>query len=83
MRCFCEVAFEDGQPVRLFNDRGETRARLVVSDRARPGLAVAFSVFWHKHTPGGSNGNALTSQALTDLGNGATFYDCLVEVAAA
>ena len=73
----------DGQPVRLFNDRGETRARLVVSDRARPGLAVAFSVFWHKHTPGGSNGNALTSQALTDLGNGATFYDCLVEVAAA
>mgnify|MGYP000632590789 CR=1 FL=1 len=31
----------------------------------------------------GSNVNQLTSQALTDLGRGPTFYDCLVEVEAA
>ena len=30
---------------------------------------------------GGENANAVTSQALTDLGAAATFYDCLVEVA--
>ena len=30
----------------------------------------------------GSNVNQLTSQALTDLGRGPTFYDCLVEVKA-
>ena len=72
-----------GETARIFNDRGETRARVVVSDKARPGVAVAFSVFWHKHTPGGMNGNVLTSQALTDHGAGATFYDCLVEIAPA
>ena len=72
-----------GGTVRIFNDRGSTLATLRISDKARPGLAVAFSIFWHKHTPGGSNGNALTSQALTDHGAGATFYDCLVEVAPA
>jgi hypothetical protein len=31
--------------------------------------------------PGGKNANAVTSQAVTDLGNGATFYDVLVDVA--
>jgi hypothetical protein len=30
----------------------------------------------------GTNANEITSQRLTDLGRGATFYDCLVEVAA-
>lgn len=28
----------------------------------------------------GVNANAVTSQAITDVGRGATFYDCLVEV---
>jgi anaerobic selenocysteine-containing dehydrogenase len=69
-----------GETAMLFNDRGRTQAKVVVTERTRPGVVVAFSVFWHKHTPGGVNGNALTSQALTDHGAGATFYDCLVEV---
>ena len=30
--------------------------------------------------PDGANANAVTGQALTDLGRAATFYDCLVEV---
>ena len=30
--------------------------------------------------PGGVNANAVTSQAITDVGRGATFYDCLVQV---
>ena len=63
-----------------FNERGQTRAKVVISERTRPGLAVVFAVFWHTHTAGGSNVNALTSQALTDHGEGATFYDCLVDV---
>ena len=33
--------------------------------------------------PGGRNVNAVTSQELTDMGGGATFYDVLVEVARA
>ena len=71
----------DGQTVRIFNDRGEHRAIARVSDRARPGVVVAFSIYWHRDCPDGNNCNAVTSQALTDHGGGATFYDCLVEVA--
>jgi len=72
----------DGAPVRVFNDRGSFRARLRVTDRARPGLAAAWGIWWHKLAPGGRNVNAVTGQALTDLGRAPTFYDCLVEVAA-
>jgi len=71
----------DGDVVRIFNDRGSFRATARVSDRARPGVVVAPSIWWKKLSPDGANANAVTSQALTDLGRGATFYDCLVEVA--
>ena len=69
-----------GDPVRIFNDRGSLLATARVTDRARPGVVVAPSVWWRKLAPGGENANAVTSQALTDLGRAATFYDCLVEV---
>jgi anaerobic selenocysteine-containing dehydrogenase len=69
-----------GDTAIVSNDRGEIRARVVISKRTRPGVAVAFAIFWHKHAPGGNSVNVLTSQALTDHGAGATFYDCLVEV---
>jgi anaerobic selenocysteine-containing dehydrogenase len=76
-------AIEDGMPVRVFNDRGSFVARAEVSDAARPGVAVGLSIWWPKLSPGGRNANAVTSQELTDMGGGATFYDCLVEVEAA
>jgi len=44
---------------------------------------VAPSVWWRKFTPDGRNANQVTSQRTTDLGGGATFYDCAVEVAKA
>jgi anaerobic selenocysteine-containing dehydrogenase len=69
-----------GDPVRIFNDRGSLLATARVTERARPGVVVAPSVWWRRLAPGGENANAVTSQALTDLGRAATFYDCLVEV---
>ena len=72
---------EDGEMVRTFNDRGEFLAKARVWDGARPGVVVGLSVWWAKLCPGGKNANAVTSQAVTDLGNGATFYDVLVDVA--
>ena len=54
-----------------------------VSDAARPGVVVGLSIWWAKMCPGGRNANAVTGQELTDMGGGATFYDCLVEVDAA
>jgi anaerobic selenocysteine-containing dehydrogenase len=70
-----------GDRVRIFNDRGSFTATARVGDKARPGVAVAPSIWWQKLAPDGCNANAVTSQALTDLGRAATFYDCLVEVA--
>jgi anaerobic selenocysteine-containing dehydrogenase len=71
---------EDGAMVRTFNDRGSFLARARVSDSARPGVVVGLSIWWAKDCPGGRNANAVTSQELTDMGGGATFYDALVEV---
>jgi anaerobic selenocysteine-containing dehydrogenase len=71
----------NGERVRVFNDRGSYTLKAVVSDRARPGVVVAPSVWWRKLSPDGRNANDLTSQALADMGGAATYYDCLVEVA--
>ena len=72
----------EGAPVRIRNDRGAFRALAEVTDRARAGVVVAPSIWWRKLSQGGENANAVTSQALTDMGQAPTFYDCLVEVAA-
>jgi anaerobic selenocysteine-containing dehydrogenase len=74
-------AIVDGARLRIFNDRGAFRARAVLTDRVRPGLVVSPSIWWRKLSGDGENANAVTSAALSDVGGGATFYDCLVEVA--
>ncbi len=66
--------------VRVHNDRGAFGARLHVTDRVKPGVAVAPSIWWRKLAPDGRNANQVTGQALTDMGRAATFYDCLVDV---
>jgi anaerobic selenocysteine-containing dehydrogenase len=71
----------DGAMVRIFNDRGVYRCRAELSTRARPGVVNGLGIWWRKLGPDGTNVNELTSQRLTDLGRGPTFYDCLVEVA--
>jgi anaerobic selenocysteine-containing dehydrogenase len=73
-------SIRDGDQVRIFNDRGSLAAKAHVSDKTREGVVVALSVWWKKLAGDGRNANEVTSQALTDIGRGATFYDCLVEV---
>ena len=46
----------------------------------RPGVVLAPSVRWNKLAPDHRNINALTSDRLTDIGGGPTFYSCLVDV---
>jgi anaerobic selenocysteine-containing dehydrogenase len=75
-----ERGLNDGDQARIFNDRGSMQARVRVTDKAREGLVVGLSIWWKKLAPDGRNANEVTSQALTDLGGSATFYDCLVEV---
>ena len=70
----------DGDAVRLWNDRGECQLIARITDRIKPGVAVALSIWWNKLSPGRANVNQTVSQELTDIGGGATFFDNLVEV---
>jgi len=70
----------DGQAVIAANDLGEVEFILAISDRLPAGVAVAEGVWWLEFAPGARGVNALTSQKLTDLGGGSTFYDNTVEV---
>ena len=70
----------EGDLVRVFNARGSYTLRARVNGKPRPGVVVAPSVWWKKHSPDGRNANDVTSQRTTDLGGGATFYDCRVQV---
>ena len=69
-----------GSVVNVFNQRGSYRVKAEVSARARPGVVNGMGIWWRKLGLGGTNVNELTSQRLTDMGNGPVFYDCLVEV---
>jgi anaerobic selenocysteine-containing dehydrogenase len=73
---------QGGEVVRVFNQRGVYRCRMAVSKRARPGVVNGLGVWWRKLGLDGTNVNQVTSQNLTDLGHGPTFYDCLVQVEA-
>lgn len=70
----------DGVPVEIYNARGSFLAKAVVTDRTRQGVLSAPSIWWNKLAPGGRNANSTTSEELTDIGGGATFYDNLVNV---
>ena len=73
----------EGQTLTVFNARGEFQVKAVITDRVKPGVVLAYSIWWKKSSPEHKNCNEVTSQALTDLGAAATFYDCLVQVQAA
>jgi anaerobic selenocysteine-containing dehydrogenase len=69
-----------GDLVRLFNLRGSCVLQAEVADTIPDGVVSTPSVRWPRRSPDGQNVNVLTSQKLTDMGHGATFYSCLVQV---
>ena len=73
----------DGELVIAFNGNGEAAFSLTVTDKAPAGVVVAEGVWWLAYTPGDRGVNALTSQRLTDRGEGSTFYDNTVDVRSA
>ena len=70
----------NGDRVRVFNHRGSCLLVAEVNGAVRPGVVSAPSVRWSKLSPGQRGINALTSDRLTDIGGGPTFYSCLVDV---
>lgn len=69
----------DGDSVRVFNQRGSVTLTARVDGAVQPGV-VAARLNWAKLSGDGSSINVLTSERLTDIGRGATFYSTLVQV---
>jgi hypothetical protein len=67
--------------VRIWNDRGALTLTAMMN-ASLPAGVVAGQLDWAKLSADGGNVNALTSERLTDIGAGATFYSTLVEVGA-
>ncbi|HEX8811486.1 MAG TPA: molybdopterin-dependent oxidoreductase, partial [Terracidiphilus sp.] len=69
----------DGDRIRVFNTRGEMFLRASVDGAVPPGV-VSARLDWAKLSANGVNVNVLTSDRLSDMSGGATFYSTLVEV---
>jgi anaerobic selenocysteine-containing dehydrogenase len=72
-------AIVSGDEVEVFNGRGSVSLKALVNAQVSVGV-VAARLDWNKLSAGGVNVNALTSETLTDIGGGPTFYSTLVEV---
>ncbi len=73
----------NGQSVRVFNDRGECFLQAHTAEDVAPGVICVRSMRWNKRGIRNLGINQLTSERLTDIGAGPTFYSCLVQVEAA
>lgn len=69
-----------GDRVRVFNERGSCVLEAEVDGVVRQGVVRGPSTRWNKRSPDRHNVNVLTSDRLTDIGGGAVFYSCLVQV---
>ena len=67
-----------GDQVRVFNDRGEAWVPAQVDDTLREGVVVLPQGRWISRD--GFSANVFTHDDVTDMGYGAIFFDCLVEV---
>ena len=70
----------DGGRVCAWNNLGEVAFMLRITPKVPSGVVVAEGVWWLEFAPGSRSVNALTSQRLTDQGEGSTFYDNRVDV---
>ncbi len=68
-----------GDRVSVRNQRGCVTLTARVGDTVAAGV-VAARLDWQKLSADGANVNTLTSERLTDIGGGATFYSTMVEV---
>lgn len=73
----------DNMTVLVHNHEGRLELLLRTTEQVPPGTVVTEGVYRLDRTPAGRGINVLTSQRLTDRGEGSTLYDCAVEVCAA
>jgi anaerobic selenocysteine-containing dehydrogenase/Fe-S-cluster-containing dehydrogenase component len=70
----------DGDQAVVWNDRGRIAMVVRIDEGLRPGVVHVLEGRCHEGDP---DINQLTDAGVTDINHGATFYECLVEVARA
>jgi anaerobic selenocysteine-containing dehydrogenase len=73
----------DGQRVRVWNDLGEVRLPLLVTDIIPRGVVCSLKGAWMATTDNGQTISALCPAHHADISEGACYNDARVEVAAA
>ncbi|MEC0184842.1 molybdopterin oxidoreductase family protein [Paenibacillus peoriae] len=69
----------DGDLVTVWNDRGTYELKAKVTDLMLPGTVISQGLWW-KGKGRRQRANALTSDRLSDMGQGATFFSTVVNV---
>jgi anaerobic selenocysteine-containing dehydrogenase len=70
----------DGDPVRVYNDRGDFEGVARVSDDAPAGVVVATLGYWRSLNRSDGSVNCISSDAWGGLGRSPTYSDNLIEV---
>jgi anaerobic selenocysteine-containing dehydrogenase len=70
----------DGCQVRITSPHGQVQRRAIVTTDARQGVVISVGQWWAKLAPDRRGLNELTSQQLTDLGEGSLFGNPVVRV---
>jgi len=71
---------QDGDRIRLWNERGDVRIAVKVANNVLPGVLVTQGLWWEHGNDGVQAINSLTPQRLSDMGGGATFFSTRVDV---
>ncbi|SDM75404.1 Anaerobic selenocysteine-containing dehydrogenase [Fictibacillus solisalsi] len=74
-----DMGVEDGDLVRLWNDRGECQLHVAVGENVLPGVAVTMGLW--ADLPGTKQlVNSLTPDRIADMGGGATFFSGRISI---
>jgi anaerobic selenocysteine-containing dehydrogenase len=74
-------SIREGDPVRVFNDRGDFEGFARVTDDVQEGVIVATLGYWRSLNRSDGSVNSISSDAFCSLGRAPTFSDNLVQVA--
>jgi len=72
-----ERGIQNGDKIRIFNDRGELITKAKINFSLKKGCVVYYNGWWLSE---GGTPNLLSKGRETDMGHGTAFHDCLVEV---
>jgi anaerobic selenocysteine-containing dehydrogenase len=70
----------EGDPVRVYNDRGDFQGVARVTDDVPEGVVVATLGYWRSLNRTDGSVNSISSDAWSGLGRAPTYSDNLVEV---